>query len=74
MQIKDEHQAGTLNIGDYVMISFIDGDPEKVCAILKAHKTWLNQCRVRYVELGLILSENVQELMFCPRFICEKPN
>ena len=39
-QIKDEYQAGTLTIGDYVIISFIDGDPEKACAILKAHKTW----------------------------------
>jgi len=28
MQVKDEHQAGTLTIGDYVIISFIDGDPE----------------------------------------------
>jgi hypothetical protein len=39
-QIRDEHQTGTLTIGDYVIISFIDGDPEKACAILKVHKTW----------------------------------
>jgi len=39
-QVKDEYQAGTLNVGDYVIISFIDGAPEKPCAILKAHKTW----------------------------------
>ena len=39
-QVKDGYQAGTLNVGDYVIISFIDGDPEKACAILKAHKTW----------------------------------
>jgi len=29
----------TLNVGDYVFISFVDGDSEKACAILKAHKT-----------------------------------
>ena len=28
-QIRDEHQAGTLTIGDYVLISFIDGNPDK---------------------------------------------
>jgi len=39
-QVKDEYQAGTLTVGDYVIISFIDGDPEKPCAILKAHETW----------------------------------
>lgn len=39
-QIKDEYQAGTLQVGDFVLVSFIDGDPDKTCAILKVYKTW----------------------------------
>ena len=39
-RIKELYQDGKLNIDDYVIVQFIDGDQDKPVAIAKGYKTW----------------------------------
>ena len=38
--IKDEWLAGNIAIGDYVLIEYLDQDPDKVGVVAKVVKTW----------------------------------
>ena len=39
-RIRELYQAGKLVADDYVLLQFVDGDPEKSIAVEKAYKTW----------------------------------
>jgi len=38
--VRDKWQAGTLVIGDYVLVECVDWDPDKMGVIDKVFKTW----------------------------------
>jgi len=39
-RIRELYQAGKLAVDDYVIVQFVDGDPDKPVAIEKAYKSW----------------------------------
>ena len=39
-RIRELYQAGKLAVGDFVLIQFVDGDPDKPIAVEKAYKSW----------------------------------
>ena len=38
--VKDEYLAGNIAIGDYVLIEYLDQDPDRVGVVAKVVKTW----------------------------------
>jgi len=38
--VKDEWLAGNIAIGDYVLIEYLDRDPDKAGVVAKVVKTW----------------------------------
>ena len=39
-RIRELYQAGKLAVDDYVLVMFVDGDPEKPVGVEKAYKSW----------------------------------
>jgi len=39
-RIRELYQAGKLAVDDYVLVQFVDGDPDKPIAVEKAYKSW----------------------------------
>ena len=39
-RIRELYQAGKLAVDDYVLVQFVDGDPNKPLAVEKAYKSW----------------------------------
>jgi len=39
-RIRELNEAGKLAAGDFVLVQFVDGDPDKPIAVEKAHKSW----------------------------------
>ena len=39
-RIRELYQAGKLTAGDFVLVQFVDGDPDKPIVIEKAYKSW----------------------------------
>lgn len=38
--VKDQYQAGNIVVGDYVMVEFLDDDPDRAVVFAKVFKTW----------------------------------
>lgn len=38
--IKDQYLAGDIAVGDYVMVEFLDDDPDRAVVFAKVFKTW----------------------------------
>lgn len=38
--VKDQYQSGDILIADYVLVEFLDGDPNRAVVFAKVFKTW----------------------------------
>lgn len=38
--VKDQYQAGDIAVGDYVLVEFLDDDPDRATVFAKVFKTW----------------------------------